>query len=304
MAELVLETVGLTKDYGRFRAVHAVDLQVRRGEIYGFLGRNGAGKTTTIRMILGLVQPSAGEVRLFGHPLASNPTAALARMGSLVETASAYPNLTVAENLDLHRRLLNLAPGAVTEVMVLLGLEEYSRRRTDRLSLGNKQRLALARALLGQPDLLVLDEPVNGLDPVGIAEIRTLLKNLAQRGVTVFLSSHLLDEVAQLADRVGLVHRGKLVEQIENPSLRGARRLGVEVVTSDGPRTRALLVARYGPGAVIDREGVLLLTTPAADPAEVARLVVGAGLDLSRLVPVEEDLESRFLRLTAEEEPR
>jgi ABC-2 type transport system ATP-binding protein len=187
----------------------------------------------------------------------------------------------------------------------LLGLEEYGRRRADRLSLGNKQRLALARAVLGEPDLLVLDEPVNGLDPAGIAEIRALLRQLADRGVTVFLSSHLLDEVAQLADRVGVVHRGRLIEEIDNPALRGAVRLGIEVGTDDGPRAQALLSDRYGTPAVTARpDGTLVVTDSVADPTDLARLVVGAGIGLRRLVPLEEDLEARFLRLTAEEDAR
>lgn len=216
----VITTHGLSKRYGKVTAVDGLDLEVRKGEIYAFLGRNGAGKTTTIRMILGLIRPLAGEVRVFGHQVESSRPEWLRRVGSLVETATAYPNLTVRENLDLHRRLTGAPARAVPDVIDQLGLGAAADRRAGHLSLGNKQRLGLARALVHAPELLVLDEPANALDPAGIVEIRELLRSLAdERGTTVFVSSHILVEVAHLADRIGIVHDGRLVEELDRAAL-------------------------------------------------------------------------------------
>jgi ABC-2 type transport system ATP-binding protein len=219
-AQTAIATRSLSKRYHDVRAVDGLDLDVRRGEIYGFLGRNGAGKTTTIRMLLGLIRPSAGEVEVLGHRIVPGETGVFAHVGYLVETATAYPNLTVRENLDIQRRLTGAPKVAVAETMALLRLDEYADRRAGQLSLGNKQRLALARALLHSPELLVLDEPANALDPAGIVEIRDLLRTLAaERGVTVFMSSHILAEVAHLADRIGIVHQGRLLEECSREEL-------------------------------------------------------------------------------------
>jgi ABC-2 type transport system ATP-binding protein len=258
---------GLTKDFGQVKAVRGVDLEVRRGEIYGFLGRNGAGKTTTIRMLLGLIRPSAGEVRLLGSSLREDRAGVLSRVGSFVESAAAYPNLTTRENLDIQRRLTGAPAAAVGEMLALLKLEEYADRRAGRLSLGNKQRLSLARALLHRPELLILDEPANGLDPAGIVEVRGLLRRLAdEEGVTIFMSSHLLDEVEQLADRVGIVHEGLLIGEMDRAELRKGSRVAIEVAAGESAAAEAALAA--------------------------------AGIKPLRLAPVHEDLESRFMRMT------
>lgn len=210
----VIATRGLTKRYRGVTAVDSLDLDVRRGEIYGFLGRNGAGKTTTIRMLLGLIRPSAGEVVVLGQRVREGNQRWLARVGFLVESASAYPNLTVRENLEVQRRLTGAPRSAIPEVIERLDLGAYADRTSGKLSLGNKQRLSLARALLHAPEVLVFDEPANGLDPAGIVDIRTLLRSLAdERGTTIFMSSHILAEVAHLADRIGIIHEGRLVKE-------------------------------------------------------------------------------------------
>jgi ABC-type multidrug transport system ATPase subunit len=241
-ADTAIATRALSKRYRQVLAVDSLDLDVRRGEIYGFLGRNGAGKTTTIRMLLGLIRPSGGEVDVLGRRVAPGETEVFGRVGYLVETATAYPNLTVRENLDIQRRLTHAPASAIAGTIALLRLEEYADRRAGQLSLGNKQRLALARALLHSPDLLVLDEPANSLDPAGIVEIRDLLRALAtERGVTVFMSSHILAEVAHLADRIGIVHEGRLLEECSRDELAAkARSFTAEALTEQQRADAAL----------------------------------------------------------------
>lgn len=296
----VIAMRGLSKRYGDVLAVDGLDLRVGRGEIYALIGRNGAGKTTTVRMLLGLVRPTSGDVVLLGAPLDAARERALANVGSLVEAATAYPNLTVRENLEVQRRLIDAPADAVEESIALLHLEPYRSRLAGQLSLGNRQRLALARALLHQPEVLVLDEPTNALDPSGIVEIRSLLRRLAdERSVTVFISSHILAEVAHLADRIGIMHDGKLVEELDAAALRAKTRTELCVVVSDVRAAQSLLAERMGLTHVEQTKNGRLRIFEAGDrAAEVARTLVLGGLDLIELSHVEEDLEARFLRLT------
>jgi ABC-2 type transport system ATP-binding protein len=296
--ETAIAAKGLTKRYRDVLAVDALDLDVRRGEIYGFLGRNGAGKTTTIRMLLGLIRPSAGHVEVLASEIRPGVSEVFARVGYLVEAATAYPNLTVRENLDVQRRLTRAPRGAVAEAIGLMRLDEFADRRAGTLSLGNKQRLSLARALLHRPDVLVLDEPANALDPAGIVEVRGLLRSLAdERGVTVFMSSHILGEVAHLADRIGVVDRGRLLEELDRDQLREAERLYVEVRVTEPDRAAGLL--REAGFARVEPLGQLLRVFGAEERVpEIARILVGAGLDVAGLTSVREDLEAHFLRLT------
>jgi ABC-2 type transport system ATP-binding protein len=294
---------GLSKNYGPVKAVDNIDLDVRAGEIYGFLGRNGAGKTTTIRMLLGLVRPSAGEISILGATLAADRAGVLSRIGSFVESAAAYPNLTVRENLRIQQRLTRAPTVSVDDVMELLSLGQYADRRAGRLSLGNRQRLSLARALLHSPPLLILDEPANGLDPAGIIEIRTLLRRLAdERGVTIFMSSHLLDEVEHLADRVGIVHAGSLVEEVDYRELREHGQRGIEVEVDDISGAERVLRDELGfVGLTRSGSATLRVVDSAARAAPIARALVGAGIGIQRLGPMEEDLERHFMRLTGGE---
>jgi len=279
-------------------AVDALDLDVRRGEIYGFLGRNGAGKTTTIRMLLGLIRPTGGGIEVLGRRVRPGATAAFARVGYLVETASAYPNLTVRENLDIQRRLTGAPLAAVAEVIKLMRLSGLADRRARALSLGNKQRLSLARALLHRPELLILDEPANALDPAGIVEIRELLQTLvSEHGVTVFMSSHILTEIAHLVDRIGIMHEGRLIEELDREQLRARERAYVVVAVSEPARAAALLAAAGF--AHVEHAGDRLRVYDAHErAAELARVLVGAGLDVTELAQAREDLEAHFLRLT------
>src|SRR5512138_3089962 len=206
--EFTIETFGLSKSFGTVRAVDGVNLRVRCGEIYGFLGLNGAGKTTTIRLLLGMIGPTAGTVQVLGEDVGPHGRGPWGRVGHLVESPAAYPELTVYENLEVARRLQMVADRDVTpRAIERLGLGAYAGRKAGTLSSGNLQRLALARALLHDPQVLLLDEPANGLDPAGVVEIRELIAKLAQeRGVTVFMSSHILPEVDRLATRIGIIH--------------------------------------------------------------------------------------------------
>jgi len=294
---------GLSKNFGEVRAVAGIDLEVRRGEIYGFLGRNGAGKTTTIRMLLGLVRPSAGEISMLGSSLKENREGILSRVGYFVESPAAYPNLTVRENLDIQRRLTGAPPRAADDTIKLLKLGEYVDRRAGRLSLGNKQRLSLARALLHSPELLILDEPANGLDPAGIIEIRSLLRRLAdEEGVTIFMSSHLLDEVAQLADRVGIIHDGKLIEEVGYRELRELGRTSIGIIVDNAAGAEKILRESLGFVEVSRPDAkTLRVSDRGAEPAAIARALVGAGIGLERLAVEEEDLERHFMRLTGGE---
>jgi ABC-2 type transport system ATP-binding protein len=296
-----IETAILVNRYGDVTAVDGVSLSVAQGEIYAFLGLNGAGKTTTIRMLLGMVAPTAGEVRVLGQRIRAGERRPWAAVGYLVESADAYPELTVRENLEVIRRL---RPGverkAVDQVIDRLALTSYADRRSGVLSHGNKQRLGLAKALLHNPALLILDEPANGLDPAGIVEIRNLLLELAQQGVTVFMSSHILGEVARLAQRIGIIHRGHLLQELDVAELERNRQRRLLVRTRDSDAAHAVLRSA-GFAADLTGEGTIMLQDGAAiaHPDEIAALLCWAGHPPTLLVVEEEDLEQYFLRLVS-----
>jgi ABC-2 type transport system ATP-binding protein len=306
MTDLAVETAGLTKRYrGGVLAVDGIDLRVARGEVYAFLGLNGAGKSTTIRMLLGMIRPTAGHAELFGERVTAGATHLWRRVGHLVESATAYPELSVRDNLDIARRLAGMTDrGTVDRVIARLALDAYADRRAGTLSLGNLQRLALARALLPTPELLVLDEPANGLDPAGVVEIRELIRDLAtDHGVTVFLSSHILGEVDLLATRVGIVHRGRLVEELDRDALERHRDRRLEIETRDVDRADAALRATgLSPTRRVTDGGpvVLELRDPRAldAPDEIAVALVAAGAPPTRLALARESLEDHFMRLT------
>ena len=299
---IAIETQGLSKRYGDVLAVDAVNLRVDCGEVYGFLGLNGAGKTTTIRALLGMVRPSAGAVMLFGEPIRPGGSSPWRRVGHLVDIAVAYPELTLRENLEVARRLHGVTDaGATTRVIDRLGLAAYADRRAHTLSRGNLQRLGLARALLHEPDLLILDEPAGGLDPAGVVEVRQLLAELAhQRGVTVLMSSHNLTEVDRLATRIGIIHKGRLIEELDAHKL---ERLRTQQLLVEARQPAAALAALEKAGYAVSRpseDGPLVLVEPRAveAPDEVARLLVMAGTPPMRLTVQHEQLEDHFLRLT------
>ena len=298
--DLAIETNGLSKSYGEVRAVDSVSLRVRRGEIYGFLGLNGAGKTTTIRALLGMIRPTAGAVKVLGRAVGPNGRGPWSEVGHLVESPAAYPELTVRENLEIARRLHFMTDKNVTpRAMERLGLASYADRKAGQLSTGNLQRLGLARALLHEPELLILDEPAKGLDPAGVVEIRELLASLAsEKGVTVFMSSHILTEVDRLATRIGIIHQGHLIEELDAKKLEELRSPRLEIKARDLEAAQSTL-ANAG-FAVRVSEGTIVLNEPRAinAPDDVAILLVSAGTPPTRLAVEQEELEDHFLRLT------
>jgi ABC-2 type transport system ATP-binding protein len=292
------------KRYSDVTAVDGLSLHVARGEIYAFLGLNGAGKTTTVRLLLGMVRPTSGEVRVLGRRIRVGEQKPWDRVGYLVETADAYPELTVRENLEAMRRLRpGIEPNAVERVIDRLGLITYADRRTGHLSLGNAQRLGLAKALLHDPELLLLDEPANGLDPAGIVEIRTLLLELARdHGVTVFLCSHILAEVSRLARRIGIIHQGRLLQELNLEDLERNRRRRLVVRTRDNAAALSVL-RREGWSPELTSDGAIEIKGHAAieRPDSAATWLVQAGCPPTALVVEEEDLEHYFLRLVGQD---
>jgi ABC-2 type transport system ATP-binding protein len=295
-----IETEDLGKRYGDVRAVEHLSLRVAEGEIYAFLGLNGAGKTTTIRMLLGMIRPSSGAVCVLGTRVRPGQREPWQQVGYLVETPHAYPELSVRENLEAARRLHPGTPREVVgQTIEQLGLAAYADRRAGTLSLGNAQRLGLAKALLHRPRLLLLDEPANGLDPAGIVEVRALLHELAHaQGVTVFMSSHILAEVARLAQRIGIIHNGRLLQELSVEELERNRRRRLLVRARDLAAAQGALAAAGQPAAQLP-DGSLALDGAAAvaRPDEVNRLLVQAGAPPTELHVEEEELELYFLRL-------
>lgn len=298
-AEPAVATHAISKRYGEVAAVDGVDLRVNRGEIYALLGLNGAGKTTLIRMLLGMVGPTSGSASILGHEVKRADDTLWASVGYLVETPSAYPELTVEENLRLAWRLRRMTDwDRVRAVIEELGLAPYARRRARDLSLGNAQRLGLAKALLHRPRVLLLDEPSNGLDPAGVVEIRDLLYDLTHRlGVTILLSSHILTEVARLADRIGIIHCGRLIEEVDAGDLPARLTRSLRVSTRHNDTAVATLTnAGYQPSG-LDNDWLTLNEPGAVDrPDEIATLLVQAGCPPTRLQVETEELETYFLR--------
>jgi len=295
-----IETQNLGKRYKEVSAVDGLSLQVGEGEIYAFLGLNGAGKTTTIRMLLGMIKPTCGSATVFGKRVRQGNREPWEQVGYLVETPHAYPELTVYENLEVARRL---HPGtgkkAVSQIIERLGLAAYADRRAGILSLGNTQRLGLAKALLHDPKLIILDEPANGLDPAGIVEIRELLLELTrEQGVTVFMSSHILSEVSRLAHRIGIIHAGRLLQEMDITEMELNRRRRLLIQARDIETAQRVLSSAGYPGKILACGTLDLRQISAIEhPDNISSLMVQANTPPTRLFVDEEELEPYFLRL-------
>ena len=299
----VLTTEGVTKSFARAQVVSELNLRVPLGSIYGFLGPNGAGKTTTIRMLLGLIRPDAGEISLFGLQLASHRKAILKRVGVLFEEPAIYPQMTGPENLQVLTRLTHIRTNRIEETLRQVELLDAADKRAGQYSRGMKQRLGIAMALLNEPQLLILDEPTNGLDPAGIRDVRELLKRLVtELGITVFLSSHLLSEIELVATHLGIINQGELLFQGTPEKLRG-RRKGRTVIKTDAPETAMKILRNELVRCALDGQGVLEIE--AVEPeaiADVNQLLVHHGLRVYGIEPQSDRLEELFMHVTAKGE--
>lgn len=298
MENWVIETHGLTRYYGDFRAVDDLSLRVPLGSIYGFLGPNGAGKTTTIRMLLGLIRPRIGEIRLFGLPLIGNYASLLSRVGSLVESPSLYPHLTGWENLEVVRKMVGGSRSEIERVLGVVKMEDAAHLLVKNYSLGMRQRLGLAMALFGKPRLLILDEPTNGLDPAGIHEMRELICSLPQQGITVFLSSHLLSEVEQMASHIGIINAGKLVFQGTPDELTACYQDKLTLVTDRLELSEQLLNKSGWQAVHLENHHLSVPVNGLSDIALINNELVKAGHQVYQLNLEHSSLEDIFLTMT------
>lgn len=304
MSDCIIETRGLTKRYGDQVSVSNLDLHVRKGRIYGLLGRNGAGKTTTMKMLLGLTAPTSGTVSLFGQPLKGNETRILPRIGSLIESPGFYPNLTGTENLQIFARLRGLkSPNYIKSALELVNLPYRDKKRYAQYSLGMKQRLAIALAVMHDPELLILDEPINGLDPIGIAEVRDFIRALCEeRGKTILISSHILSEIALLADDIGIIDHGVLLEEESLVELEQKNGKVLRFTVSNATVAAQLLQKEMGVRDVAVENGrELTVRDLRLDTGAAVRRFVEAGLVVSDAHLYEDTLEDYFKRITGGE---
>ncbi|MDR0731315.1 MAG: ABC transporter ATP-binding protein [Treponema sp.] len=295
---MAIQIEGVSKKFGTYTVLDGLSLHVGYGEIYGFLGLNGAGKTTTIRMLLAMLKPNTGSLYMMGEKVDAGNYKLWGNVGYL-EEAAFYPHLTVAENLEIARRMQGIADKAsIPRIMSTLKLDRYTHKKAKHLSQGNKQRLGLAKALIHNPKILILDEPINGLDPAGIAEIRDLIRNLsANFGITVFMSSHILEELSKLATRIGIIHEGRLIEEVMADKL---ERQLEKCLMLDGKDRESIKHILSDNGYVFepDPRGYIRLDDECAvqNPERLVELLVRSGQTPAMVNVITEDLESYFLR--------
>lgn len=296
----VVQTRELSKAFGKSVTVDKVNLHVMKGDIYGFIGQNGAGKTTTIRMLLNLIKPSGGTVELFGEEVTDkNIYKQLKRIGAIIETPGFYPNLTGEENLDIHRIMMDIRDkSSVNRTMKLVGLSEQKGKKTRHYSLGMRQRLGIARALLHDPELLILDEPTNGLDPQGIVEIRDMLTEIAKQGKTILISSHILAEVEKMVSRIGILHNGRLLEEISWEDFYKKCGHSIQYRVSE-PDKAAELIGKSVNGADISvNEDIVTLKINESDNSgKITKLLVENGIEVKESTIIKASLEDYFMKL-------
>ena len=298
---MVLETVDLTKQYGKQFAVSELNMHVKKGEIYGLLGRNGAGKTTTIRMAMGLLQPTKGEVKLFGERLTVPTKQIFNRIGALIEAPAFYENLTAKDNLKIIADLRGTqSRDCIDRALMLVNLENETHKKVKQFSLGMKQRLGIAMALMHEPEFIILDEPTNGLDPVGIQQIRLLIQKLcAEKGTTILISSHILSEIEQMANTIGIIDHGKMIEELSMDEIRRRNRHYVKMTVSDMNRTVPLLEKElFITDFEIISEREIKIYQIETDFEKVNRLLNQNEIGVSEISMNKGNLEEYFLRLT------
>jgi ABC-2 type transport system ATP-binding protein len=297
MSEEILETKNLTKNFKDFKAVKGIDLSIKKGRVYGFLGPNGAGKSTTIRMLLGLIKPTRGQVKIFGKDLRKNRMSILKKIGSMVEAPSYYGNLTAYENLQVTAELLELDRKYIDEVLEVVKLTEWKDRQASKFSLGMKQRLGIAQALISKPELLILDEPTNGLDPSGIHEIRGLIKELPKLyNMTVIISSHNLSEIELIADDIGIINRGKMLFQGTLEELHSKSKSEICIESKDLKKIKDTLDNCGYKYKVKDKD--IFLKPEGRELDEILKQLILSGNKVFKFVEVQKSLEEIFLDLT------
>ena len=304
MSKYVIETKNLTKQYGTQKSVADLNIHVKQGRIYGLLGRNGAGKTTTMKMLLGLTQPTSGEVTIWGQPLRTNEKKLLPRIGYLIESPGFYPNLTATENLRIFATLRGVpSRNAIKNALDLVGLPYKDKKLFSQYSLGMKQRLAIALAIMHDPELLILDEPINGLDPIGIAEVRSFIRDLCtERGKTILISSHILSEIALLADDIGIIDHGALLEEESLAELEAKSSRHIRfTVSSTTQAARILERGFHETQFTIQDDYKMRLHNLDISVGEIVTAFVENGLTVSEAYICEESLEDYFKRVTGGE---
>ena len=299
MSEILLQTHALTKQYGHQKAVDNVDIHIKKGAIYGFIGRNGAGKTTCMRMICGLAKPTSGDIEMFGYS-GNDLTNVRSRVGCLIETPGLYPNLSAQENLKLKCKLFGInKKGYTEEILSKVGLSDFGKKKTKNFSLGMKQRLGIGLALVGEPDLLVLDEPINGLDPQGIAEVRETIQNLcSQQDMTVFISSHILEELSKLATDYGIINNGSLIQEITREELLNKCSDKISI-TVDNPNKAVPVLDGMGfTNYMIMDQNHIDVYERLNESAALNEKLVKSGVSVSQIAVTGMELETYFLNLT------
>lgn len=299
MSEILLQTHALTKQYGHQKAVDNVDIHIKKGAIYGFIGRNGAGKTTCMRMICGLAKPTSGDIEMFGYS-GNDLTNVRSRVGCLIETPGLYPNLSAQENLKLKCKLFGInKKGYTEEILRKVGLSDVGKKKTKNFSLGMKQRLGIGLALVGEPDLLVLDEPINGLDPQGIAEVRETIQNLcSQQDMTVFISSHILEELSKLATDYGIINNGSLIQEITREELLNKCSDKISI-TVDNPNKAVPVLDGMGfTNYMIMDQNHIDVYERLNESADLNEKLVKSGVSVSQIAVTGMELETYFLNLT------
>ena len=299
MSELLLQTRNLTKQYGRHRAVDDVNMHIKKGAIYGFIGRNGAGKTTCLKMISGLSTPSYGEIEMFGYK-GKDLQKVRSRVGCLIEAPGLYGNMSAYDNLNIKCKLTGIKKkGYIEELLKTVDLDTVGEKKTKHYSLGMKQRLGIALALVGEPDLLILDEPINGLDPQGIVEVRETIQKLAkERGMTICISSHILEELSKIATDYGIIHNGCLVQELTREELMKKCSERIEL-TLDNPKQAIPVLDDMGFNSyqVIDKEHIHIFER-LGESASLNMELAKAGIPVKGISITSEELENYFLRLT------
>lgn len=296
----LIRTENISKSFKDVCAVSNVSMNVEKGEIYGFLGLNGAGKTTTIRMLLGMIKPTSGCSYILENKVSPQNAEMWQNVGSLVEIPYSYPELTVRENLEIFRRFHFLKDRkSVDRIIDKLQLGQYADKKAKNLSLGNNQRLGLAKALFHEPEILILDEPTNGLDPAGIYQIRELLSGLAANdGVTIFISSHILDEISRFATRIGIIHQGKLIQEIDSNQLAAICNKRLKISTKNNSKAKEILEKKgFQIGTSVNNELEIYDVNSIENPEIIATILVNESCPPTLLKVDTEDLEAYFLRI-------